>query len=170
MSPCNVAAKYMAESMRNNVTRSDKPQVVAWKRVIAGMVLFFLLIQVVYFFLTLARLEYLPALLDRECGLVNPDPVCVAGAVELLLFAPEWQAVKFVVYFVLGVTMLWLLFRRALGLPFVNLSIVGVVSGCVFLLTAEPVGIEPLACFVIAVFTGLLIIRSRRRRVIFNSR
>ena len=142
--------------------------VLAWKRVLLVGFLFWLVMAAMFMLLSFFRLQYLESVVLYYCGLEYPDPVCVNLVFDALINAPQYLAVKFVIYFVLFVPMLWLFFRKAQGKPLWNLGILGLWVGVFFLATAEPIGIEPFAATFIAWFTGLLLHRRRTKQVKFN--
>lgn len=141
----------------------------AWKRVILVGFLFWLVMTAIFMLFSYIRLQYLDSVVLYYCGLEQPDPFCVSQVFHALLNAPQYLAVKFVLYFILFVPLLWLLFRNALGRPLWNLGVLGSGVGVLFLATAEPVGIEPFVAMFIAWFTGLLLYRRKSKQVVFNT-
>jgi len=142
---------------------------IGWLRVVGGCLLVFLLVQAIYVALTYQRLQYLDEVVLNMCGPYLNDSRCIASAVELLMFSTQWQAVKFIFYFIFCMPALWLVFRGDKGASMVGLTIVGVINAFIFVVTATEVSVEPFAILFITGFTALLISRKNRKRVIANA-
>ena len=154
--------------MGNTRKELTSASVLAWKRVILVSLLFWLIMSAIFMLFSYLRLQYLDSVVLYYCGLDSPDPLCVSQVFYALLNAPQYLAVKFVLYFILFVPLLWLLFRNAKGQPLWNLGVLGSVVGVLFLVTAEPIGIEPIVAIFTAWFTGLMLHRRRTKQVVFN--
>ena len=141
---------------------------VPWLRVILSALMQVFIILTAMSSMLFYRLLHLPLALNQFCPPSSADIYCIASVTEQLIYANQWLAIQFIVYFLLSIV-LWPIFSKAVGLPMINLLLVGFISTVCLMLLLNSAGIEFFASALCPLFIGLLISAKRKRQIVINN-
>jgi len=158
--------KYKKDNVLTKVALDEIDQSIAWGRVFWGSLLYYFALAFSIILLLLYRVFQVPAATQYICG-KPAELACYLYVMDKLVTTMQWQAIQLVVYIAISL-ILWPVFKHAKGKVLLNLGAVSFIVCSLLFFSIDNNGPELLAAAVCPLFIGLLILRRRKQKIVFN--